>query len=112
MYRHDYAEGTYTLRHDGPFAGELAGGKAICADYRLRIVHPTTDGIADTFFSIPAFVYAKGKRVYGFVSINEGAVYPHPPVVCFTAYTYCKHWRLVGPSKLVSDREVAEGGAR
>lgn len=42
---------------DGPFAGNLIRARgALCPDGVRRTAYPTTDGLADTFFSIPARV--------------------------------------------------------
>lgn len=100
MARHEYADGTSLVHRDGSFAGELIGGSAMCVDGKVRNIHPTNDGVADTFFSIPAFVYEKGKRVYGFVSVNtrlgfSTASSDDPAVVYFTAHQYRKHHALI-----------------
>lgn len=60
-----------------------------------RDAYPSGDGTPDTFFSIPAYVYYKGKRVYGYVS-PDTSVYGNRDVK-FIPYTYRKHWRLVTP---------------
>lgn len=117
MSKAEYADGTFALHRDAPFGGEMIGGRAMCPDGVLRNLHPTTDGVADTFFSVPMFVYCKGKRVYGYATVQTRAGYStsrasDPFTLKFRAYTYRKHFRLVGPSGLVSDREMEENGGR
>lgn len=41
---------------------------ALCPDNKLRVVKC---GVADTFFSIPAYARIKGKRVKGFITSDE-----------------------------------------
>jgi hypothetical protein len=59
-----------------------------CADGTIRKARPTGDGCADTFFSIPAFVYASGKRVYGYLTRDDDGYR-------FVAYTYRKNHHLI-----------------
>lgn len=90
------------VRTDPPFGGDLVRAEgALCPDGKRRNAHPSTDGIADTFFSIPAFVYAKGKRVYGYVTIETVGGFTtespdDPATVKFVPYRYRKHAALVG----------------
>jgi hypothetical protein len=69
--------------------GFIKATDVLCQDGKRRNAWPTHDGIADTFFSIPAHVYAKGRRVYGYITSDENDVR-------FVAYTYRKHHTLVG----------------
>lgn len=86
----------------GPFScGMLAAKGALCADGVRRNAHPTTDGIADTFFSIPMYVYVGRKRVYGYVTVETMEGFSthtdeDPATVKFVAYTYRRHHALVG----------------
>jgi hypothetical protein len=61
-------------------------GKVLCADGRIRTA---TLGIPDTFFSIPARVYAHGKTVAGYVHVCEEEF-------CFSAYRYRKNFQATG----------------
>jgi hypothetical protein len=87
---------------DGPFGGDLRRAVgALCPDGKRRTALPSADGVADTFFSIPAFVYAGGKRVYGYVTVetmsgSSVATDDDPATVKFVPYTYRKHANLVG----------------
>lgn len=97
----DYANGTSLELEPGSFACGFVGGRAVCADGQLRTLHPSTDGIPDTFFSIPMFVYVGKVRVYGYATVETVAGYStateeDPAVVKFRAYTYRKHHALVG----------------
>lgn len=87
---------------DGPFAARMIKAKkALCPDGKRRNAYPSHDGIADTFFSIPAYVHVGNKRVYGYVTmetVNGFSVdMPDDPVtVKFVPYTYRKNHALVG----------------
>lgn len=86
---------------DPPFAcGIVRADGALCPDGKRRNAHPSFDGVADTFFSIPAFVYAEGKRVYGYVTVETLAGFTvdmpdDPATVKFRPYLYRKHHALV-----------------
>lgn len=96
----NYHESTL-VRRDGPFAGEMIRAEgALCPDGKRRNAHPSNDGVADTFFSIPAFVYVGSRRVYGYVTIEtlQGYSTPmagDPATVKFRPYKYRKHHALV-----------------
>jgi hypothetical protein len=71
---------------------------AICEDGIQRNAHVTAE--ADTFFSLPAKVYVKGKTVAGFLtrSTLEGWSTPtddDPAVWRFIAYSYRKNGHLI-----------------
>jgi len=95
-----YHESTMEVT-SGPFGGDfIRGAGALCPDGKRRNAHATYDGIADTFFSIPAYVYAKGKRVYGYITVEtvQGYSTPtedDPATVKFRPFTYRKNHRLV-----------------
>jgi hypothetical protein len=86
--QHHYGESTY-ITEDGPFAGNFVKALgALCPDGKRRTAFPSGDGYADTFFSVPAYVHAGGKRVYGYVTTDEDSVR-------FVPYLYRKHHALV-----------------
>lgn len=69
--RREYADGALYVAN-GPFAGEMRAAEGVlCPDGIRRSAFPSADGIADTFFSIPAYVHAKGRRVYGYVTVDK-----------------------------------------
>lgn len=79
----------------GPFAGNLVRAEnALCADGIRRTAFASYDGIADTFFSVPAYVHArhegKSVRVYGYVT-TDGRDEHGNDTVRFVAYLYRKH---------------------
>jgi hypothetical protein len=90
-------------RQDGPFAGELIKAEgALCPDGKRRNAHPSFDGVADTFFSIPAFVYVRRTRVYGYVTVETLSGFTtstddDPATVKFVPYTYRKNHHLIEP---------------
>lgn len=96
----EYFESTLE-RCDGPFAGEMIRATgALCPDGIRRNAHPSHDGLADTYFSIPAFVYVGRARVYGYVTIETVARFTvdtpdDPATVKFRPYHYRRNWRLV-----------------
>jgi len=98
--RRDYEDSALITR-DGPFSGEMIKATgALCPDGIRRNAYPSTDGIADTYFSIPAFVRVRGVRVYGYVSVetfrgNVTAFSDDPVTVKFFPYLYRKHWSMV-----------------
>lgn len=65
--KRDYDRGTHILTRM-PW-GCFVRGKAICPDGKARAVRLAIT--ADTFFSIPASVMFRGKRVAGFVTFAE-----------------------------------------
>jgi hypothetical protein len=73
----------------GPWQQPLKVIAARCEDGKARTAWIT--GEADTYFSIPARVSAKGTSVTGFVSCDSDGEYT------FTAYRYRKNWQLVQP---------------
>jgi hypothetical protein len=91
----EYADGT-ALDFSQPW-GFTCKGRALCPDGRVRAF---TGGTADTFFSIPARVSAKGTTVRGYVTVETRDGYStvtdnDPAVVKFVPYTYLKNHALV-----------------
>jgi hypothetical protein len=91
----DYADGT-SLEFSQPW-GFTCHGRALCPDGKIRAFR---GGIADTAFSIPARVSAKGTTVSGFVCVEtrDGftvASDDDPAVVKFQPYTYRRNHALV-----------------
>lgn len=74
--------------------------KVHCEDGSIRTAYARAhryDGslASDTYFSVPAYVYAKGKTVRGYIS---GAVFDDGTTGYeFRAYTYCKNHSAVEP---------------
>src|SRR3990172_7289488 len=98
-----YALETELILEPGPFACGFVSGRALCSDGKVRAVRFTGDGIADTFFSIPASVKVSGRAVSGFVTVETvtGFSTPtdnDPAVVRFVAYRYGKNADLL-PTK-------------
>lgn len=90
-----YADGT-SLEFSQPW-GLTCSGRALCPDGKTRAFR---GGTADTFFSIPARVSAKGTTVAGYVTVEtrEGfsvVVEDDPAVVKFVPYRYRKNHELV-----------------
>lgn len=81
----NYARNTYLKQAPGPFSVGFAAGRALCADGKVRAVQ-FSSGIADTFFSVPASVKVRGKRVSGFVTVETLAGWSveteRDPAVC------------------------------
>jgi hypothetical protein len=95
----EYALGTFLELESGPFACAYVTGAALCTDGKVRTVR-FSSGIADTFFSVPAYVSVKGKTVSGYVTVEtvEGFTTPtdnDPAVVKFFAYRYGKNGNLL-----------------
>lgn len=116
MQRQTYGLGTYRLYPSGPFnCSFMLRGKALCEDGKVRAVEASHDGIADTFFSVPAsvkvwltrlvelpvgsghFIRGKSVSVSGYVTLeceSGSSVYvddSDPLVLKFRAYTYGKN---------------------
>jgi hypothetical protein len=90
-----YADNT-SLEFSQPW-GFSCKGRALCPDGKVRAFRGRT---ADTAFSIPARVSAKGTTVAGFVTVEtrEGystATEDDPAVVKFVPYKYGKNHGLV-----------------
>ncbi len=90
-----HAKGT-SLEFSQPW-GFTCKGKALCPNGTLRSFR---GGTADTFFSIPARVSAKGTTVSGYVTVEtvEGYTTPtndDPAIVKFIPYQYRKNHNLV-----------------
>lgn len=71
-----------------------ASKPAICEDGRVRKVRVKCyryDGsmAADTFFSVPAHVYVRGKYVHGYVTGSDDL--PEGISLAFRAHNVCKH---------------------
>lgn len=102
----EYGQATYETA-DGAFAGGFVRGtNVLCPDGKRRTALPSYDGTADTFYSVPAFVYARheGKtvRVYGYVTIDhavsarDGRQKTNETAdVLFVPYLYRKYARAV-----------------
>lgn len=96
-----YHESSITYA-DGPFSGNLIKAEgALCPDGTRRNAFPSGGGIADTFFSIPAFVYVGRTRVYGYVTVETVGGFTvdlpdDPATVKFIPYRYRKNAALVG----------------
>jgi hypothetical protein len=91
----EYANGT-SLEFSQPW-GFTCKGKAVCPDGRVRAFR---GGTADTFFSIPTRVSAKGTTVTGYVTVESEQGYSvptddDPAIVKFFPYHYGKNWELV-----------------
>ena len=72
-------------------------GRALCPDGKVRAFR---GGTADTFFSIPARVSARGTTVAGYVTVEtvDGYSTPtddDPAIVRFIPYRYRKNHALV-----------------
>lgn len=65
-----YANGT-SLTARMPW-GLYVGGRALCADGRVRTLKRISQ-TADTFFSVPAAVAVRGKTVSGYVTVETVA---------------------------------------
>jgi hypothetical protein len=88
----NYAYGTRLDPDTGPFSLGFVGGRAICSDGKVRALR-FTDGIADTFFSIPARVNVGRRTVSGFVTTETAEGWStetdgDPAVVKFIANQY------------------------
>jgi len=95
-----YALGTDLQLDPGPFACGYRAGRALCPDGVVRALR-FTDGIPDTFFSIPCRVQVKGKTVSGYATVEtvEGYSTPtdsDPAVVKFVPYTYRRNGGVFG----------------
>ena len=53
----------------GTISSSRRRAKVMCADERVRTA---VVGIPDTFFTIPAEVRIKDKRIRGYISMNDG----------------------------------------
>jgi hypothetical protein len=92
-----YADNT-SLEFSQPW-GHTCKGRALCPDGKVRAFR---GGIADTAFSIPARVSAKGTTVAGFITVETRDGYTtatadghDPAVVKFVPYKYGKNHGLV-----------------
>jgi hypothetical protein len=102
--RRDY-EDSALITQDGPFSGGLiVAESALCPDGIRRDAHPSGDGTADTFFSIPAFVYVRRTRVYGYVGADD--------TVYFRPYLYRRNWvRVYSPLGAFAQRAMIAAGS-
>ena len=64
-----------------------------CEDGSRRRVHITSE--PDSFSSVPAMTYAKGKSISGFVTGDSGAFEDAPEGLRFVAYAYRKNGHLL-----------------
>lgn len=93
-----YGEGT-SVTQRLPF-GLYSGAKALCPDGKVRTVKRIAE-TADTFFSVPAAVAAKGKTVAGFITfVTRSGLSTETPddplIVKFVPYTYRKNHVVFG----------------
>lgn len=98
-----FADGT-ELTFSQPF-GLQCWGRALCPD---GVVRAFRGGTADTFFSIPVRLKARGKTVSGYVTTEtrEGssvATESDPALVKFIPYRYGKNWSAVYPNLRIYD---------
>jgi hypothetical protein len=96
-YRREYALGTYTDAI-APW-GLYVAGKAICSDGIVRSLSRISQ-TADTFFSVPATVKARGKTISGYVTVETVEGYStetdnDPAVLKFVAYQYGKNGNVL-----------------
>lgn len=90
------------IPYPGPFSpGPAVVRNVLCPDGTLRSAYGSPLG-ADTFFSIPARVYAKGRTVAGYLTMDETAA---GRVWLFNPYTYRKNWRAIAPASY-ADRNI------
>lgn len=85
------------IDYPGPFSiGPRKITNCVCPDGKLRNAHCSESG-PDTFFSIPAKVYAKGKTVSGYITPDEYYKDNGERVTYwkFQPYTYRKNYHLV-----------------
>jgi len=68
-----YAQGTWLQSEEAayPHGRMTRRGLAKWPDGKLRRVWA---GISDTFYSVPAYGYLRGKRVKGFLTVEEGVL--------------------------------------
>lgn len=88
----EYGEGT-DIASVLPW-GEYVFAHAMCSDGRVRKTTYIAKS-ADTFFSVPAAVEVKGKKVSGYITVETGEGYvteteDDKAVVKFVAYSYGK----------------------
>lgn len=95
-----YPDGTWRKVNDGPFnCSFFYSADAKCEDGKVRRVRPSYDGIADTFFSVPATVsvwvpYEKRNvSVSGYLTTyrKDGSSVGDPDGLKFVAYAYGKN---------------------
>ena len=80
-----------TLVRYGPWQQTRACKRALCSDGRRRYATITSE--PDTFFSIPASVKVRGKRVSGFITGRESE--DGRQDYEFIAYSYGKNGKLL-----------------
>jgi hypothetical protein len=98
----EYAKGT-SLHFSQPW-GLTCRGKALCPDGKVRAFRGNS---ADTYFSIPARVSARGTTVSGYVTVESVQGFStvtedDPAVVKFVPYKYRTNWKLVCSDKCVA----------
>lgn len=110
--RRDYGDASLTFT-DGPWLARLVrADNVLCPDGVRRTAYPSGDGIADTFFSIPARVRISedGARftISGYVTISDGrdtrtGEYRTEGDVRFVPYLYGRNgWRLASTDALAA----------
>ncbi len=97
-----YANGATIYRTGAPFSSIARGENVPCEDGVLRTFH--TGSEPDTMWTVPGWVYVKGKTVRGFLSFRsaqDGLRYTGTLAVLgkegpvFMAYTYRRNGHLI-----------------
>ena len=70
MRMHRYAQGTYLQSEEAAYPhGRMARrGRARWPDGKLRRVWA---GLPDTFYTVPAYGYLRGRRIKGFLTVDD-----------------------------------------
>ena len=81
--------------------GTIVSARALCPDQVVRKCKRVAQ-TSDTFFSIPASVYAYGKTIAGYITVEtiqglSTATDADPSVVKFIPYDYCKNGEVFAP---------------
>lgn len=102
--RQEYTESALLYRLPAIYGGLIKAENALCEDGKRRNAYPShKGGHADTFFSVPAYVYVGRTRVYGYVTTDyydRESPDDMRETVKFHAYTYMKNHGLL--TKVVS----------
>lgn len=93
-----------SLTRDYPWGALVRADGALCPDGVRRVAYPSTDGVADTFFSVPARVRITrdGARytIAGYVTVETMSGYgtgtpDDPATVKFCPYLYRQNGHLL-----------------
>lgn len=104
----EFALDTY-LNADGLF-GEYTKGRALCSDGKVRALI-RIDRYADTYFSVPATVQVRGKKVRGYATVEPqyGRTYMGGDwVVKFVRYDHCVNAKELPPGTYKGKIELPE----